>query len=122
MRSWRLMLLVLTLHLSSTRPPVFWFPAICLTSPTALPLMHSTSALLTIPHASQPHTHSSPFSAFALVVLPTKKFPFSRASWVVEGLSSRAVLQWPGFTGSDPRHGPTHCSSSYAVAGIPHIK
>ena len=28
----------------------------------------------------------------------------------------------PVFTGSDPRCEPTHCLSSHAVAGIPHIK
>lgn len=27
-----------------------------------------------------------------------------------------------GFAGSDPRHAPTHLSTSYAEAGVPHEK
>ncbi len=41
---------------------------------------------------------------------------------VAQRLSSHIPLQQPGFAGSDPGCGPTHCSSSHAVPGIPHIK
>ena len=35
---------------------------------------------------------------------------------MAEWLSLQAPFQWPKFTGSDPEHGPTHCSSRHAVA------
>ena len=44
-----------------------------------------------------------------------------RASGSVIKFMCSALATW-GFAGSEPRHGPMHCLSSHAVAGIPHIK
>ena len=43
------------------------------------------------------------------------------AAWWLSGQVSALRFSSPGFAGSDPRRGPTHCSSSHAVA-VSHIQ
>ena len=40
---------------------------------------------------------------------------------VAQQLSSCSALGL-GFSGLDPGHGPMHCLSSHALAGVPHIR
>lgn len=69
---WRLMLLVLTSHLSGTRTPVVWISAVCRTSPAAPLLTHRTLQSLTIPPVSQPLSIFNICTSY----FPSPKIPF----------------------------------------------